>query len=118
MVQVESHHAGPLPAPDTLKAYDEIVPGMAERLLVNFEKQVDHRIALERYVIQGDVRRSNLGLYAALIFGLAVLGVATILILNGHSDEGVKTIIGVFLTYGSAFLYSDVQRRRERARKR
>lgn len=117
MVQVEAH-AGPLPAPDTLKAYDEIVPGMAERLLSNFERQIDHRITLERYVIQGDVRRANLGLYAASIFGIAVLIAAVILILNGYSDEGVKAIVGLFLSYGSAFLYSDVQRRRERSRKR
>lgn len=39
--------SGPIPPPETLKQYDEIKPGMAERVFELTEKQVDHRIQLE-----------------------------------------------------------------------
>ena len=90
---------------------------MAERLLVKFEQQTDHRMSLETKVIQGDIRRANWGLIAATIFGLSVLVASVVLILNGHEGAGVTTLLGAFLTYGLAFLYGNETRRRERNRK-
>lgn len=63
-------YSGPLPRPSDLEQYDAIVPGMAERLLVKFEQQADHRMALENHVIRSDVKRANWGLGAAFIFGV------------------------------------------------
>jgi hypothetical protein len=91
---------------------------MAERLLTKFEQQADHRMSLERHVIQWDVRRSNAGLVAAFVFGVAVLVAAMILILNGHESAGVASIIVEFLVYGGVFVYGSETRRRERNRKR
>jgi uncharacterized membrane protein len=113
----QTSFTGPLPPPDVLREYNAIVPGMAERLLVNLEKQSNHRMALEKHVLYWDVRRANAGLAAGLLFGLAVLVAAVFLILNGHESVGVGAIIGDFLVYGGAFVYGDVSRRRERNQK-
>lgn len=50
MVQQQrvEHYTGPLPHPKLLKDYDELIPGSADRIIQNFEKEADHRRALER----------------------------------------------------------------------
>jgi hypothetical protein len=39
----EEHFTGPLPHPETLRAYNEIHPGAAKLILDRFEAQSDHR---------------------------------------------------------------------------
>lgn len=115
---VQQAYSGPLPAPEDLERYDAIVPGMGERLLAKFEKQADHRMALERHVITWDVYRANGGLIFGFVFGVTVLAAAVYLIMNGHEGVGVGLIIADFLTYGGAFIVGSVNRRRERETKR
>lgn len=40
-------HQGPVPHPDLLQRYDEIVPGAAERLIALAEKEQSHRHSLD-----------------------------------------------------------------------
>ena len=51
------HHvkmsSGPMPSPEVLEDYDKIVPGAAERILVTFEKETEHRQSLERQTNSG-----------------------------------------------------------------
>jgi hypothetical protein len=90
---------------------------MAERLLVKFEAQAEHRMTLEKHVIFWDVRRANAGLAAAFVFGILVLAAMVYLILNGHESVGLFGILIEFLTYGLVFLYGAETRRRERQQK-
>jgi hypothetical protein len=87
---------------------------MAERLLVQFERQAEHRMTLETRVISGDVRRANWGLVAGFAFGVIVLIAFVVLILNGHDGAGTTGIIVEFVTFAGALLYSGETRRRER----
>jgi len=48
-------HSGPLPAPETLEGYEEILPGAAERILRMAEKQQDGRLALEARQLDADI---------------------------------------------------------------
>ena len=50
--------SGPIPSPQILQQYNNIVPGAAERIIRMAEKQSDHRMALE-----------NAGIIAALDIG-------------------------------------------------
>lgn len=42
------YFSGPVPDPDTLRAYSEIVPNGAERIFKNWEDQSEHRRSMER----------------------------------------------------------------------
>lgn len=90
---------------------------MADRLLTKLEDQTDHRMALEKDVIHGDIMRANAGLIAAVAFGVLVLISSVVLILNGHEGPGTTLLLGEFLTYGISFIYGSETRRRERNRK-
>lgn len=53
IVHAQVEFSGPLPHPQTLRQYDEVLPGAAERILRMAEKQQDHRIGMD----QSGVRR-------------------------------------------------------------
>ena len=50
----EISFSGPLPHPDIMKGYDDIVPGAAERILKMAENQQNHRFKLEEKIVFDD----------------------------------------------------------------
>jgi len=76
MQQIQQHWSGPLPPPETLAAFDQIVPGGAARIFDQFEKEADHRRALEAQQAQFVVRDTLIGQILAGAFAVGGLGVA------------------------------------------
>lgn len=72
--------SGPIPPPELLKQYDEIIPNGANRIITMAENQSAHRIELEKIVIRGDSRRANAGLVCGFVFGLIVVYLSYLLI--------------------------------------
>jgi uncharacterized membrane protein len=68
-------HIGPLPSPDSLAEYNQVIPNAAERIFTEFEEQGKHRRQLEKKVIGGQVVQSfigqALGFIIAISFGAA-----------------------------------------------
>jgi uncharacterized membrane protein len=116
-VAVQETFSGPLPPPEVLAKYDEIVPGMAERLLTTFERQADHRMTLERKVIDGDIRRSWAGLILGFVFGMALLVGSVFMIASGLAVAGIALIVAELVAIAVALIYTTESRRRERNRK-
>lgn len=56
LVQSNISHSGPLPDPDTLQRYEQVLPGLAERILVMAEKQSEQRQGLERAVVLNGIK--------------------------------------------------------------
>jgi len=91
-------HIGPLPHPNTLAAYDQIVPGSASMLMEEFREQGAHRRRLEEKVVEGDQRRANYGLvlgYIGILF-LLLGGIASIVI--GYGPYGIVLIATAIAT--------------------
>jgi uncharacterized membrane protein len=63
--------AGPLPPPSLLRAYEDILPGSADRILGMVEKQSDHRMSVESQWLKSEdqIRKqgSQFGLVVALV---------------------------------------------------
>ena len=77
-------HVGPLPSPETLKQYEELLPGTAERIISMAERQSDHRIGLEKRVIDRQLQDSRLGQYLGFAVALLFLAAAYSLGMNNH----------------------------------
>lgn len=73
MVQRSISHSGPLPDPDTLQRYEQVLPGLAERIVAMAEKQSDHRQSLERAVILNGIKAEGRG--ASYAFALGLCGI-------------------------------------------
>jgi uncharacterized membrane protein len=96
---------GPIPPPELLRAYNEIVPDGANRILLMAENQSNHRIDLESTVIKGDNRRASWGLFTGYTIGILIIVLSYILIMNGHDLAGTVLgtvdlvgLIGIFVT--------------------
>lgn len=84
----EEHYSGALPHPRLIAQFKEVMPDAPERIFRMAEKQQDHRIHLEKTVIEGDVKRADLGLVLGFILFI-VFGVGGIILLYvGKQIEG------------------------------
>jgi len=96
---VSASFAGPLPPPNLLDSYEQICPGISERLLKTYEMEVAHRHELERAMVDSDiyVQRSSCwqittGQILAFVICFGFLGAGTFLIHDGFQVAG--TIFG------------------------
>lgn len=83
---------GPLPAPETLRAYDGIHPGAAAMILKKFEEQADHRRELELRVVKANIRQAYLGQAFAFVILIALCATGGYLAYNGKELGGLGTI--------------------------
>jgi hypothetical protein len=114
---IAAFFSGPVPLPAILRAYNDIVPGSAEKIIANSIAQSQHRQNLEKVRVLGDEWRANMGLYAGSGLAAGCLISGTILGLYGQSWlAGVlfTTTIGSIL---ASLVYSHHQRQAEIAKK-
>ncbi len=96
--------SGPLPHPEILAGYDQVVPGAAKRIIAMAEVQSRHRQDLERSIIQGDIRRSWYGLWTGFAIGMTGILGSVVLGLYDHpgvasflSGSTLVSLVGVFV---------------------
>jgi uncharacterized membrane protein len=106
--------SGPLPPPNILAQYDQIVPGAGERIISMAENQASHRQDIEKKVIESDIKHAGRGLHYGLIIGLVSVIGGVICIMYGH-EVGGSIVGGTGLTgLVGVFVYGSRQRRKER----
>jgi len=109
---------GPLPPPQVLDQYNQIVPGAAERIVRLFEIQVDHRQRLESSIISSDVRDSRLGLILGALVSIAAITGGVFAIIYGHPTTGGIIAAIPVPTLAAVFVYGSRKRRLEREQRR
>ena len=104
MLSIEKSHSGPLPDPETLKEYGEIIPNGAERIMKMAESQSTHRIELEKLAITSQLSQSGRGQIFGFILGLSAVGGSITCILLGHEvggsilgAGGITSLVSVFV---------------------
>lgn len=98
------HFSGPLPPPSILAKYDEIVPGAANRIILKFEAQTEHRMTLEKSVVKTGNIKELVGLVLAFVVAMTAIvgGIVTAIMgtpfLGGSlSFAGLAVLVGAFL---------------------
>ncbi len=82
--QIRNFHSGPLPDPDTLRAYAKLIPNGAERIMGLVEGESRHRQAQEARLIACQTRRITRGQWMAFVLTLLLAGAGLYLGLRGH----------------------------------
>lgn len=92
---MQSEYRGPLPHPDMLERYEQIMPGSAERIIARFEKEGEHRHDLERQIVSSQVDREKSevpeirrGQIFAFVLGIVGLLVGGTVCLFSESEAG------------------------------
>ena len=86
MISFNRSHVGPLPDPESLEYYNEIIPKGADRIMAMAEKQSEHRRKLEELIVISQLKQSNTGQYLAFAIGLAALATSAFCIVNGFRN--------------------------------
>jgi uncharacterized membrane protein len=100
---VSQSYSGPLPPPEVLNQFNQVLPNGAERIMVMVEQQNKHRMSIETTVINNQQWQSTLGQYFALGVTLIGLTLAAFSIFFGHDwaggTIGVATISSVAMAF-------------------
>ncbi|MCK6602348.1 MAG: DUF2335 domain-containing protein [Bacteroidetes bacterium] len=88
VVSVQKVTSGPLPNPDDLVRYNEIIPNGADRIMKMAETQLSHRIKQENKVISSQVGQSYLGQIFAFVIGTTTILSGAYCILSGYEFAG------------------------------
>jgi len=115
--EISRQFSGPIPPPDVLREYDNILPGSAERLIKMAEVQSAHRQGLESKVIGSDVYRANAGLWIGAIVAALSIAAGSYLVSIDHDVAGTTIATGVVVSLVGVFVYGTISRRQERSRK-
>lgn len=81
-------YSGPIPPPDEMSKYNEVIPNGSDRIMSMAEKQSDHRQKLELSVVKAKNRDSRLGVIFAGLIGLLGLYLGSEIIMNGQTIVG------------------------------
>ena len=114
LTKSSSSFSGPLPHPDILRSFDEVVPGSAERIIKMAEEQSSHRRNLENMVIDSDIKRSKWGQVLGFILSLIGLVVAGFVSVYGNPIAGSVIGVGTLGSLVGIFMYGSKTRSRER----
>ena len=92
-----SQFSGPIPHPDIMRGYEEVLPGSADRILSLAEKEAEHRRALENKSMNADSRDSLMGIICATIISIGALIAGSVIVWNSSDAGGAiaGTLFGV-----------------------
>ena len=114
VTEVSQSFSGPLPPPEILRKFDEVVPGAAERIIKMAEDQSIHRKELEKKVVDSDITRSKWGQILGFVIAIAGLAVSAIIVVYGNAIAGGIIGVGTLASLVGVFMYGSKTRSEER----
>jgi uncharacterized membrane protein len=120
-----ARYSGPLPRPEDLKVYNEIIPNAAERILRMAEENAKHRHQLEKFELETEAglaksaikiesRNSLLGLLFAFIICILAIGGGIYTAIIGAHLAGSFISIAALTSLVGAFIVGSKQRSKEK----
>lgn len=100
-----SQFTGPIPYSGEIEKLEKFIPNAGERFMKLYEKQVAHRIEIEKRVINTQNRNSTLGVVFAFILGACSLVGGIWLSFAGATSSGITISVTGIGTLAGAFIY-------------
>ncbi len=94
--------SGPLPPPEIMQGYDQIVPGAADRIITIFESEVSHRQKMEEKQLDADIKDKKVEhtlTFSGMLFGLIVS--ISLITVGGFLIYHDKAVAGYFVCISS-----------------
>ncbi len=105
--QQVSFYSGPLPPPEMMRAYEDIHPGSADRILTLVEQEQKQRAFYE-----------NRGLIFGFVAAICLIALSAYVVSLGFAWQSVGVVIGSIAGTAGTFVYSNRARRQELREKR
>jgi len=118
-LEVAASYSGPLPPPEWLRQYEEVLPGIADRMMTVVESTVseqhlaaEHQRGMDRQVVNAGITIARRGQILASLMGLGFLVAAVVLTLAGQSILGGTLGLAIMAAIVTTFRMA-LQRERE-----
>lgn len=104
-LSVKKQYSGPLPDGESIKVYDAVIPNGGDRLMSTVEKQLNHRIEIEKIGVKRSFNQSStgqwMGFVIAIVFGiiawdLAKAGFTVVASILGTLD--LVALVAIFIS--------------------
>jgi uncharacterized membrane protein len=103
LTAVHQSFSGPVPHPELLKDYNEIIPNAAERIFVMAERDAMHQHSIETMALQCASKEAKRGQWFGLIIGVCAFASAiAALVLGSESTAmviGGSTVVGLVTVF-------------------
>lgn len=110
----EKSHSGPLPDSESLIQYNSVIPNGADRIMKMAERQQEHRMSIEKKVINSQSLQSGLGQIFGLIIGIVGIVSGTYLASIGATAVGGIIAGGTVISLVSVFVIGkNIQKNKE-----
>ena len=100
------------PSPDQLKEYEAVLPGLAQRLIVQAENQTAHRIEMEQKLVSSGIMKSTLGLIFGFFIGSIGIGGGFYLTAIGFNVIGIVFSSTTLVSIVTAFIYGSQSKKK------
>jgi uncharacterized membrane protein len=104
---------GPLPPPELLGAYDKILPGLAERIVLMAEKEQSQRHELGDRILKIESRNSLWGLIFAFVIGMTGIVGGLVVAASGVPWPGAVVSGAALASLVGTFVYGTRSRREQ-----
>jgi len=101
---------GPLPPPSSLKEYDSVLPGLAERIVTMAEAEARHRHDMDKeatrqneLIINKEFSERRIGQFMGL--GIAAIAIGAAIFAIAHGAEKAAMVIGGTTVVGLATVF-------------
>ncbi|MEO5916523.1 MAG: DUF2335 domain-containing protein [Luteolibacter sp.] len=115
--QRTSIYSGPIPSPEMLGGFNDVMENGADRVMRMAEAQSAHRISIEAKTVASQNRQGECGQIFAMISVLALIAAGVWTTLEGHAGVGATvfgtTIVGV----ATAFILGKSSMKKDLAKK-
>jgi uncharacterized membrane protein len=101
-----------LPSPEMLQKYNSVIPGLADRLVAQVEKQTSHRIALEKKLLNSNILKSMLGLVFGFLISSIGIGGGLYLTFVGFNVIGIVFSSATLVSLVMSFIYGSQYRKK------
>ena len=108
-----SFYRAPVPPPDMLQGYENIVPGSAKQILDQASEQTTHRMRLEDKAVDAGIDNSKRGQWFGFVIAMAVVGVGALAVFTGAGLIGVGLILPGLAGLVAVFVYSQRQQQQQ-----
>jgi uncharacterized membrane protein len=109
--------SGPLPHPEDLEKYNQVLPGAADRIIRMAEQQLSHRQSLESKVVDANIKAQRVGTVLGFILALVAIGGGIFLVYVGKEATGIAAIITALAGLTGVFVLGKRKQQKELAEK-
>jgi len=115
LAEISATFVGPIPPPDVLQGYDEVIPGLADRIVGMAEAEGNHRrdqerraldaeIENDRILIGAYIKKVRIGQILAFVIAVVALCLGSYVAANGYQFAGAVIGTGGLIGIVTAFI--------------